>query len=394
MPILSTAEVRFGSFRYCQCLLIFPLCESASGAEVITFISYFNYRFMDPRKDSESFFLGIPLHNDISNASTWQFVGLIALLIVLVRKPKFARSTVAASFWGIAWGISYSFLADVTLIPLVTTIVATRTRYPYLVVIPHCIAANIAYRAANGDKTDRFRALLLGFFLYGFGGSIVSDVLLGLPATALAHPRIIPCHVLGWFLVWYSPGDWVYTSYRRPDSFFHYFIVAAEAVDAITTPMGRISRGGREQRNKGTAPIMGGLFAGIGGAIVRFLAGENGASMVAIKAAFYKTMGYSLLFWAVAVYRCETTFEPDSSGFFHNHCSTYSGSDTFRVALVSAHVLWTLLCDVGLATSHPFIWSVQKFCQGSMVSSMISSFGLGPQSPESVEGTETREKKD
>ena len=349
---------------------------------------------MDPLKDSEPLVLGMPLNNDISDAPTWQLVGLVGLLMVLLTKPKFTSTAMAASFWGITLGISYSFLAEVTWTPLLATIVATRTRYPYLVVISHCIAANISYRTANGDKADRFRALLMGFFLYGFGGSIVSDVLLGLPATALAHPRIVPSHILGWLLVWYSPWDWVYQTYTRPDSFFHYFIVASEAVDAITTPMGRISRGGRELNNKGTAPIMGGLFAGIGGAIVRFLAGEKGATMAAIEAGCYKTMGYSLLFWAAAVYQCEATLELESAGFSHNHCTSYSGSDQFRVAIVLAHVLWTLLCDVGLASGHPFVWSVQKFCRGNFVSTMIATFRLGPHSPEKVDETEKREKKD
>ncbi len=337
-------------------------------------------------------FFGISLQNDIADSPTWQFAGLGILLIVLLMKPKFARRDVTAIFWGMSLSVSFGFLLDVTWIPLLTTIIYTRTKYPYLVVIPHCIAANASYRAANGDKADRFRALIMGFFLYGFGGSIVSDVLLGLPVTALAHPRIVPCHILGWFLIWFSPIDWVYATYTRSDSFFHYFIVAAEAVDAVTTPMGRIARGSRELANKVTAPIMGGLFAGIGGAIIRYLLGESGATFGAVQSGCYKTMGYSILFWAMAVYPCENTLDPDSEAFSQNHCSSFSGSDIFRVAIVSAHVVWTLLCDAGFASGHPFIWLCHQIIHGKIGSSFLSILRLGPQ--EKTEESNDHKKKD
>lgn len=325
---------------------------------------------------------GIPLDNDIADTPTWQRVGFAILLVILLIKPNFTKHYyLAASFWGIIVGLSLGYLVEVTWIPLLTTIVNTRTTYPYLVVIPHCIAANASYRAANGDKADRLRALIMGFFLYGFGGSIVSDILLGLPATALAHPRIVPCHFLGWSLIWFSPQDWVFTTLTRPDSFFHYFIVAAEAVDAVTTPMGRIARGARELHNKATAPIMGGLFAGIGGAIVRWLSGERGATFTAVQAGFYKTMGYSLLFWAVAVYPCTNVLDPnsDAHSYNYNHCSTFSGNDLFRVAIVGGHVVWTLLCDIGFVSSHPFIWLSQRVFHGKFGSVLVSTVRLGPQ---------------
>jgi hypothetical protein len=330
---------------------------------------------------AENYVFGIPLDTDIRDAPTWQLYGLCLLLLVLLMKPKFESRGTSIAFW-VGVGTAVGILSAVTLVPLLTTIVYTRTAYPYLVVISHCIAANASYRSANGDQTGRVRALLFGFFLYGFGGSIVSDVLMGLPATALGHARIVPCQVLGWALVWFCPLDWVYKTYTRPDSFLHYFIVAAEAVDAVTTPMGRIARGARELQNKTTAPIMGGLFAGIGGGIIRFSTGEGGTTFAALQNGFYKTMGYSLLFWTLAVYRCDAMLEPESEAFTLNHCSSHNGSDMLRVVVVSAHVFWTLLCETGVATGHPFIWACETIFHGRVGAKVASTLRLGPQQHE------------
>lgn len=319
---------------------------------------------------------GIPLDNDIRDAPTWQLCGLCILLLVLLTKPKFASRGTSIAFWATV-GVAAGVLSEVTVIPILTTIVYTRTTYPYLVVISHCISANASYRSVHGDQGG-VRALLFGFFLYGFGGSIVSDVLLGLPATALAHPRIVPCHVLGWALIWFSPFDWVYQTYTRSDSFLHYFIVAGEACDAVTTPMGRIARGARELQNKMTAPIMGGLFAGIGGGIVRLLTGEGGTTFAALQTGFYKTMGYSMLFWTLAVYQCDAMLEPDSKEFVLNHCAAHNGSDALRVSIVSIHILWALLCEAGMASGHPFVWVSQKIFHGKVGATMTSILRLGP----------------
>lgn len=323
---------------------------------------------------AEPGFLAMLLDNDIRHAPTLQLTGLVYLLIFLLLKPSYPSRRVEVTFWITTLALSAYFLAEVTWIPLLSTIVHTRTSYPYLIVVSHCISANVSYRVAHGDQADRLRALLFGFFLYGFGGSIVSDVLLGLPVTALGHHRIIPCHVLGWYLVWFSPMDWAYTTMRRPDSFLRYFIGAAEAVDAVTTPMGRISRASRELQNKTTAPIAAGLFAGIGGGIVRFLAGEG--NYASIEAGFFKTMGYSLLFWRLAVHRCEFLTGEDLQ---ENHCSSYSGSDTARVVIVVFHVVWGLLCDFGVATGHPFVWLGRQLAHGRMSRTIASTFLFGPQ---------------
>lgn len=335
---------------------------------------------------AEAQFAGITLDNDIRDAPTWQVVSLVVLASVLLLKPKFERRETTVAFWLGAITISGVLLAEVTWIPLLTTIVYTRTTYPKLVVIPHCIASNAAYRAVHGDKADRFRALLFAFFLYGFGGSIVSDVLVGVPATALAHPTIVPFHVLGWALVWYSPADWVYSSYSRSDSFFHYFIEAAESVDAVTTPMGRIGRAGRELRDKVAAPLMAGLFAGIGGGLIRLFSNEPGTTYATVQSGFYKTMGYSLLFWSLNVYRCHEMLDPESEGYSVNHCVSYNGSDLLRVVIVSAHVLWTLLCETGLASGHPFVWACQNLFHGNFATTFTSVFRLGPQMKETDGG--------
>ena len=224
--------------------------------------------------EAEDEFYGIPLSNDLSVAPPLELIGVAFLVISLLAKPYIAalnRRDMSITFWIAVASMTY-LLRQWTILPMFTSIIYTRTTYPYLVVIPHCIVANAVYRAERVGRIQKSKendlhymsSFGLGFFCYGFGGSIVSDVLMGLPATALGHNRIIPCHILGWFLVWYSPFDIVYTMYSNKQSFFYHFLTVWEAVDTVTTPMGRVSRSARELNNDVTAPIFAGILAGTG----------------------------------------------------------------------------------------------------------------------------------
>mmetsp|Transcript_21683 Transcript_21683/g.51203 ORF Transcript_21683/g.51203 Transcript_21683/m.51203 type:complete len:320 (+) Transcript_21683:499-1458(+) len=250
--------------------------------------------------------------------------------------------------------------------------------------------------SASASSSSYLQSLLGTFFLYGFGGSIVSDLLMGLPVTALSHPRIIPCYLVCWILCWYSPFDFVYQYICRGNiimssptsrntkpstntaakSLFYFLLVGVEAIDAVTTPMGRISRSARELKNKTTGPIMAGLLAGVGGAVLRFAASEPGTSrnfQSALEAGFLKTISYSLLWWTLAVMPClpvEELSSAESSWLKFNHyyswkteeerkyhhCDAFNGSDTVRVIIVSMHVMWTLFADVGMVSGHPLVW--------------------------------------
>lgn len=350
---------------------------------------------------AENQLFGIQLSNDLSTAPPFELVGLAVIIFLLIIKPYIrilSRRDVSIAFWvGIISAIY--FLRDVTLTPLLTTIVYTRTSYPYLVVIPHCVASAAAYRSLrNNDNLHYLTSFGIAFFCYGFGGSIVSDVLMGLPATALGHPRIVPSYVLGWLLVWFSPGDIVYTLLQNQQSPVRWFLVACEAVDGVTTPMGRISRSARELSNKGTAPLMAGLLAGAGGAALRYgervvLQGETGehpAVSRALEMAVWRTLGYSVLWWWLVVYRCENG-HTELSGTT-NHCAQYNGSDLLRVAIVMAHVIWTMLCEAGLAHGHPFVWVSQTLRETIGGPQIVSMFQLGPQAMRATK--EKTEKKD
>lgn len=321
--------------------------------------------------------LGVVLDNDIRDAPIWQLVGLTYLLIFLILfKPTYSTKRREVIFWILTGILAAICLAEVTWIPLLTTIIYTRTSYPYLVVVPHCIAANASYRSIFGDDANRLQALMFGFFFFGFGGSIVSDILVGLPATALGHDRIIPCHILGWYLVWSSPRDWVYKSvHHRKDSFIHYFILVAEAVDAVTTPMGRIARASRELQNKSLTPLAAGLLAGIGGGMIRYMAGIG--SMAAIQNGFYKTMGYSLLFWYFAVYQCNH-YHMSGQDLAQNHCASYNGSDSMRMVVVSLHVIWEVLCDTSVVSGHPFIWLGKGLFHSQLTTKILTTLQFGP----------------
>eukprot|EP00581_Thalassiosira_minuscula_P010832 CAMPEP_0183729470 /NCGR_PEP_ID=MMETSP0737-20130205/30388_1 /TAXON_ID=385413 /ORGANISM="Thalassiosira miniscula, Strain CCMP1093" /LENGTH=412 /DNA_ID=CAMNT_0025961663 /DNA_START=110 /DNA_END=1348 /DNA_ORIENTATION=+ len=306
-------------------------------------------------------FYGIALSNDVLSAPQWQIVGVCLIVLAIIFQPKMfhQRNDLKLAFWGTLLGICCA-MPEATLIPMLSNILYTRTAYPYIVVIPHCIVSAAIYRSKHGNNVHYLQNLIVSFFLYGFGGSIVSDLLIGLPATALSHPRIIPCWILGWTLVWFSPMDIVYNGYaNNPSSAMAYFLKACEAIDAVTTPMGRVSRSARELRNKVTAPIVAGLLAGVGGGSLRHIAGEPGSNIAVLEGAFWKTLGYSMLWWGLTVYRCDSA-EEDIEMQQWNHCDSYGGSDLARVVIVCGHVLWTLLVEMGLATGHPFVWTCKK----------------------------------
>jgi hypothetical protein len=349
-------------------------------------------------------FYGIPL--GWPEPSLEILVALFLLLAAIILKPRFAilkRPSLSAAFWVAALTVTY-VLREVTLFPLITTIIYTRTSYPYLIVIPHCIDAAATYRRERSTRSSAevhyLASFGLAFFCYGFGGSIVSDGLMGLPITAMGHPRIFPCYLLGWLLVWWSLFDIVYRSYSDPQSFFHFFLTACEAVDAVTTPMGRVSRAARELKNKLVAPVLAGLFAGVGGAAIRYgervvLQGaskEANASFASLEAGVWRTLGYSLLWWWLAVQRCDSGLL-EGVDADDNHCHDYNGHNLARVLIVVLHVLWTLACDVGLAGGHPFVWATKKLLLGNVGAPIARFFRLGPQPAESSNGEQVKAEK-
>jgi hypothetical protein len=338
-------------------------------------------------------FYGIPLSTDFSELTPYAIAGLALLLLLLLLKPhiKVLRNPIASSvFWILVLYGAFE-IKEIALYPLVSTIILTRTSYPYLVVIPHCIAAVAAYRKERSSSVHYLPAFGLGFMCYGFGGSIVSDVLMGLPVTALGHARILPCYLLSWILVWFSPFDIVYKLSTDKRSFFYYFLNACEAVDAVTTPMGRVSRGARELKNKSLPPIMAGLLAGAAGSVIRYgerVVVRNGGELVAqesfkaIEAGVWRNLGYSVLWWYIAVYQC---YSGANKGLETSHSHEYNGNNTHRLVIVAAHVVWNLACDLGLASGHPVVFIRRKFrAAGAKIAARLH---CGPQ--EAPKGVKT-----
>ena len=332
-------------------------------------------------------FYQVILDNNIWDAPAEQLVGVAVLVAVLIwTTPPSSRGAAAALAVTVVI-LCVTALPAVTVVPLLTTVVYTRTTYPYAVVIPHCIVAHCSYRSQFGDSANRLQALLACFFLYGFGGSLVADVAMGVPATALGHARIVPCHVLGWCAVWFCPADYLFRAYTRQVKHSYAVrvaLVAAEAVDAVTTPMGRIARAARELQNHTTAPLMAGLLVGTGGAVVRWLAAGIG-TWATLEAAVWRTVGYSVLFWSLAVLPCTAGWYTDPDV---HHCAAYSGSDALRVVMVTAHVVWTCLADMQVVSGqHPFVWmGYQIQQQGAAVAAVLRC------GPPSITSSESKKK--
>jgi hypothetical protein len=181
--------------------------------------------------------------DSIWDAPTWQLMSLCAIALIVLFEPTVLHKTRSRSlsFWVAILAVAAA-TPETTSIPILSTIISTRTAYPYIIVIPHSFIAAATYRSKHGDNVHYLESFSLAFFLYGFGGSILSDLLMGLHVTALSHVRIIPCYIIGWSLVWLSPFDFLYQKYINSSSALHYFLQACEAIDSVTTPMGRISR--------------------------------------------------------------------------------------------------------------------------------------------------------
>lgn len=334
--------------------------------------------------------------DNIWDAPTHQLVSLHMIALLVIFQPTAFNKTKSRSlaFWVAILAVAAS-TPETTSIPILSTIVSTRTSYPFIIVIPHSFIAAASYRSKHGDNVHFVKSLFLAFFLYGFGGSIVSDLLMGLPVTALSHMRIIPCYIIGWSLVWLCPFDFVYQKYCNSSSALHYFLQACEAIDSVTTPMGRISRSAREFQNKTSAPIVAGLFAGIGGAGLRHAAGES-TSIQLLETGFWKTLSYSLLWWWLAVHNCQDeTYNPFAGNITneeerlflqeYNNCESYGGSNILRVIIVSSHTFWTILVGVGLVSGHPLVW-LCKHIFGRVGTVFARILRVGPASkPEGIE---------
>jgi len=326
-------------------------------------------------------FYGIPVIDEIWDAPAWQLQSLCIISLAILFQPHIFRKNRIRSFTFWVVIISVAWATPVTtLIPILSTIIHTRTSYPYIIVIPHSFIAAATYRTKHGNDVHYLQSLILAFFLYGFGGSIISDLLMGLPVTALSHTRIIPCYVIGWSFVWFSPFDVMFRNYSNSSSSLRYFLQACEAVDSVTTPMGRVSRVARELPNNLTsAPIMAGLLAGVGGAGLRHAVGES-KSISVLEAGFWKTLSYSLLWWWLAIRNCQDDGKYDIFVLGNNNCNTYSGNDLLRVVIVSAHTIWILLVGTGIVRGHPLVWLWREIILGRIGKLFVSIFRMGPPS--------------
>lgn len=333
-------------------------------------------------------FYGIPLTTDLTTVEPILLFNLALLVLILLvhHKIDFLKSSSVArwGFWAAVLGIVYA-LPEVTLYPMISIIILTRTSYPYMVVICHCVAACVAYRKERGSSQHYLKSFGLGFFCFGFGGSIVSDLLMGLPVTAIGHSRIIPCWILGWTLVWWSPYDVVYRMLTDSSTFAFHFVSLWEAVDAVTTPMGRASRSARELQNKIVAPIMAGVFAGAGGAAIRYAervilhsADDSVAqsSAKALEQGTWKNLGYSLLWWYLAVHKCDSYESPEE-----HHCHEYNGHNMLRLIIVAQHCCWNLASDLGYVEGHFFIWASEQFRNGGYLVAKCFKFGQTEEGP-------------
>ena len=356
--------------------------------------SHFASNINEVKVDSQANeFFGIALSGDASSFKHSDLFVLLILLWIVIFRHRIALVNQMNSkvFWIAIFAIAVK-LKEVTFIPILSTIIFTRTSYPYLIVIPHCIVSACAYRSEIEKRSKVpvhfLSSFGLTFFCYGFGGSIISDILMGLPVTALGHTRIVPCYVLGYLLTWYSPCDIIYSAYSDPRSFPHIFLILAEAIDTVTTPLGRISLSALELQNQVTAPLMAGLFAGVGGSVIRYaervilqgFAHEAKPSLAALEFGVWRTLGYSILWWWLVVLKCDNA-KVDLAEY---HCSTYGGSDSLRVAIVGSYTLWTLACELGLARGHPFVWFANTVIV-RLWSMVVDVFRLGPQAKAKVE---------
>jgi len=153
----------------------------------------------------------------------------------------------------------------------------THPGYPASIQIPHAMAAMFSFRNSfsPGDYTSRVTAwhkLVGAYFCHGYGGSSLRDILLGLPISALSNPTVVQYYlVFGFWLINFSPGDFVYRWLKTPFHPLRLMMVFGEAVDDSTTITGAFEKGARLQPDVPAAPYVAALAAVLGGGIVRYI---------------------------------------------------------------------------------------------------------------------------
>lgn len=153
----------------------------------------------------------------------------------------------------------------------------THPGYPASIQIPHAMAAMFSFRKSfsPGDYAGRVTAwhkLVGAYFCHGYGGSSLRDILLGLPISALSNPTVVQFYlVFGFWLVNFSPGDFVYRWLNTPLHPLRLMMVFGEAVDDSTTITGAFEKGARLQPDVPAAPYVAAMAAILGGGIVRYI---------------------------------------------------------------------------------------------------------------------------
>jgi hypothetical protein len=274
----------------------------------------------------------------------------------------------------------------------IDVVLGTRTGYPYLILFPHAIWAIASYRAERQRRGTEFNwitSLTMAWLCYGFGGTLVSDVAMGTPYTALSHPKIVPCWLVAWLLVWFSPGDICFSLWQQSGP-VRWLLLTGEALDASMTLVGRASRAARRFPGNPTAPIVAGVLAGTGGCVMRYIdrviisdtPNAAASSIEEMEGAVWRSFGYAVIWWWGAILACDIDRSSEAGLRRQLKCSDYDGPDELRLCLLLGHVIWSVSAELGLpqkffgTSLHPFNLLARRTLR--FLDSFRSVWHLGP----------------
>jgi hypothetical protein len=139
------------------------------------------------RNEDNFFGITLTIPTSFLEAPLWQISGCLVIILAIFLQStgvSAPRRSFVLVFWTAILAVVTIATQEATLVPLLSPIIYTRTSYPYFVVSSY---RSRHERDVNPETAlHHLQSLLLSFFLYGFGGSILSDLLMGLPVTALA----------------------------------------------------------------------------------------------------------------------------------------------------------------------------------------------------------------
>ena len=135
-----------------------------------------------------------------------------------------------------------------------------------------CVRRKASNRCCSDTDGEQPSA---AYFCNGYGGSTFRNLILGLPPSLVTSPDTPWYWLVCSLLVYYSPGDVVFSSLQSKRSLSRQLMLFGEAVDSATTLCGSYEMGMQLHPNSAAAPLVTAAAAALGGSLFRYMEREG-----------------------------------------------------------------------------------------------------------------------